>query len=525
MKQGVLWVALALLWCACGSVADKVPDGGPPTGDFTLAVSPTVRLVQGMTEPATVTLTRNGYTGAVTVNVTGLPTGVTADPLTIGDGADTGTLVLRSAATSELGASAMATVTGEGGGVSPTAMVEVYVQGPHGSLDTTFNTTGKVIVPLGTAVGNDQGHGVTILPSGKIIVVGGGTNASVNFAGAIALTPDGQLDTTMFTGGKHIGAYTPGSSTADHFFAAAVQPDGKFIAAGYAGILGSSHFFLVARFTSLGVLDTTFGVGNTGFNSADFDTGAADDAKAYGAAIKPDGSVVLGGFYASTAGFSTTARYSSSGALVGRLPNPPGGYQAAVAARSDGGVIAVGGVGAAISITRYTATDTLDASFGNGTGATTAVLRNAGSDVPGSVMVLPDNKFYVGAYTNTGTNYEAAVARFTEAGVLDTTFGGTGYVTTPTNNTLSDKVFGTALQADGSVILAYTLRGTTNDFAWIRVRPDGTIDPVPNVVTTDFGSGSDVVSAVAIQPDGRIVVAGTVTANGRSNFGVARYWP
>jgi uncharacterized delta-60 repeat protein len=207
------------------------------------------------------------------------------------------------------------------------------------------------------------------------------------------------------------------------------------------------------------------------------------------------------------------------------LPNPPPGAQVALAARSDNGVLAIGPTGAAIGIVRYTAGDMLDASFGSGTGATTAVLRNAGSDVPGSVILLPDNKFYVGAYTKNGTNYEAAVARFTEGGTLDTSFGGTGYVTTPTNSTIYDKVFATALHPDGAVILAYTLLGTTNDFAWVRVKPDGTIDPVPGVVSTDFGSGSDVVSAVAVQPDGRIVLAGTATANGRSNFAVARYWP
>jgi uncharacterized delta-60 repeat protein len=525
MKLGVFWVAMMLSASACGSVSSSKPDA-PPAGDFTLAVTPSpVRIVQGMSEPATVTLTRTGYTGAVTLEVTGLPAGVTADPLTIGAGADTGTLVLRSSAAAVLGSSGMATVTGAGDSSMQTAMLQVYVQGPHGALDTTFNTTGKVIVPLGAVAGNDGGHGVAILPSGKIIVVGGGTNNSVNFAGAIALTAEGQLDTTMFTGGKHVGAYTPGTSTSDHFYAVAVQPDGKFVAGGYAGVLGQSHFFLVARFTSLGVLDTSFGVSSSGFNSTDFDTAAGDDAKAYALALKPDGSVVLGGFYYAGAGYNTTARYSSSGALVGRLPNPPGGYQAALASRSDGSVLAIGGTGAAIAITRYTAGDTLDASFGSGTGATTAVLRNMGSDVPHSVIVLPDNKFYVGAYTKNGTNFEAAVARFTDSGTLDTTFGGTGYVTTPTNNTLTDKAGATALQADGSVILAYTLTGTNNDFAWIRVRADGTIDPVTNVVSTDFGAGSDVASAVAIQPDGRIVVAGTVTANGRTNIGVARYWP
>ncbi|HUS28003.1 MAG TPA: hypothetical protein VMZ53_05825 [Kofleriaceae bacterium] len=481
-----------------------------------------------MSENATVTLTRTGYAGAVTLNVTGLPAGVTADPLTIGAGADSGTLVLRSTAAAVLGSSAMATVTGDGSGAMKSAMVQVYVQGPHGSLDTTFGTGGKAIVPLGTATNGDSVHGVVVMQNGDIVAVGGGSNATGAFGGAIALTPAGQVDTSMFNQGKHVGVYTGGSNMADHFFAATLQPDGKILAAGFAGIGGQSHFYLLARFTTLGVLDTSFGLNSSGFNVTDFDPAAGDDAKAYNLAVKPDGSIVAGGFYATSAAtFGTTARYTSAGTLVGRLPAVPPTFQAAVGARADNSVIAVGVQGTGLGIARYTAADGIDTTFGNGTGATTAVLRNAGSDIPGSIIVLPDNKFYVGAYTKNGTNYEAALARFTDAGTLDTTFaGGTGFVTTPTNSPTNwDKIAPTALLPDGSVVLAYTLAGTTNDFAWVHVKADGTIDGASNVVSTDFASGSDFVGAVTVQPDGRIVLAGTAAANGRNNFAVARYWP
>jgi uncharacterized delta-60 repeat protein len=526
MKKGVLCLAISLV-AACGSVSENKPDA-PPAGDFSVAVTPSpVRIVQGMSEPATVTLTRSGFTGAVTVTVTGLPAGVTADPLTIGEGTDTGSLVLRSTAAAALGSSAMATVTGDGAGTMKTAMVQVFVQGPHGALDTTFNTTGKLIIPMGSATANDGAYGVTILQNGNIIVVGGGTNNSVNFAGAAAVTPAGALDTTMFVGGKHIGAYTAGTSTADLFFAATMQPDGKFLAAGYAGVLGQSHFFLVARFTAQGVLDNTFN--STGYNVTDFNTGLGDDAKAYAVTLKPDGSIVLGGFYCGATCYGASARYSSTGTFAGQFPQPPSGAQEGLFARPDGTVVAVGvqgSPGRQVSVTRYTAGDTLDTSFGNGTGATTAVLRNSGDDWANTVNALSDGRFYVGAATKNGTNYEATVARFTEAGTLDTTFaGGTGYVSTPTNNALFDRATATALQADGSIILAYTLTNTNNDFAWVRVRADGTIDPVPGVVSTDFGTGADFARAVAIQPDGRIVIVGTANANGRNNFGVARYWP
>lgn len=534
MKQ-VVFVLVATAAAACGSVSkdnDPMPDAPvQQTGDFTLAVTPSpVRIVQGMTEPVTVTLTRTNYAGPVTLAVAGLPAGVTADPLTIGAGSDTGTLVLRSTGAAVLGSSAAATFTGAGDDSMADAEVQVYVQGARGSLDTTFNTTGKVVIPLGTSTTDDGGSGVAITPNGTIVVVGGGREGTGRyFAGAVAIKPDGQPETSMFTNGKHIGAYTAGTSTSDHFFAVTVQPDGKIVAAGFSGVGGQSHYFLVARFSTLGVLDTSFGVGGTGFNNSYFEAATGGDAKAHSVAVKPDGSIVASGFYYPPGGpstLSTTARYTSAGALVGRLPAPPGTGQNGVGVRSDGSVLAVGPVGAAIGIARYTAADSLDAGFGSGTGATTATLRNMGSDYPNSLLVSPDNKFYVGGVTKNGANYEAAIARFTEAGALDSTFaGGAGYVTTPTNSPNVPFPMHSALAPDGSVILAYTLAGSTTDFAWVRVRTDGTIDTATNVVTTDFGGGADRATAVAIQADGRIVVAGTVTANGRANIGVARYWP
>jgi uncharacterized delta-60 repeat protein len=517
--------AMTTLTASCQALAIGV---NKVNSDFAIAIAPApVRVVQGMSQATTVTLTRMGSFGdAVSVTVTGLPANVTVDPLTIAAGSDTGTLTFRSTAAATLGDAAMVTVTGTAGSLTHGVTVQLYVQGAHGSLDTTFGTAGKVIVPLGTATVNDGAHGVAINPmTGQIVVVGGGTNGSNNFAGAIALTSAGVLDTGFASGGKYIGegVFTPvGAGTSDHFFGVALQPDGKIVAGGYAAVYNQAHYFLVARFTTGGVLDNMFGTGNSGFTKSAF-----GEAKAYSLALKPDGTIVLGGYYMNSA----FAHYSAAGVLIGNQVDGPAssGVIQGLAARADGKVVAVAPFGAAITVQRYTAGEGFDASFGAGNGYTTAVLNNMGGDYPGAVLSLPDNTLYVAAMTkNSAGNYDAAVAHLSEAGALDTSFNTVGYVTTPTNQAaVYDKPLAIALEGDGKIILAYTLSNgaTAQDFAWVRVGTDGKIDTTLGVITTDFGTAADIVGGVAVQPDGRIVVVGTVNANSRNNFGVARYWP
>jgi uncharacterized delta-60 repeat protein len=109
-------------------------------------------------------------------------------------------------------------------------------------------------------------------------------------------------------------------------------------------------------------------------------------------------------------------------------------------------------------------------------------------------------------------------------GVLDPTFGNGGLV--QTNLTLSS-VNSTALEPDGSVVVAGLSNGATTGFAVARFTPQGNPDTTFNgtgfQVTQFPGSASDQATAVAIDSQGRIVVAGTTMADGGPNFGVVRY--
>lgn len=157
----------------------------------------------------------------------------------------------------------------------------------------------------------------------------------------------------------------------------------------------------------------------------------------------------------------------------------------------------------------------LDPSFGNGGKVTTDF---GGNDRALSVMGQPDGKIVIVG----STNNQAAIARYNSDGSLDVTFGSGGKVTSPNLLMAIDlNIKPGALQPDGKIVLAG--RNATNDFMIERRDVNGALDPGfgnGGVVTFEFGSGSaDLAKAVAVQADGKIVVAGT-TNFGTMNAGI-----
>lgn len=117
-----------------------------------------------------------------------------------------------------------------------------------------------------------------------------------------------------------------------------------------------------------------------------------------------------------------------------------------------------------------------------------------------------------------------------DAGDLDPDFDGDGIATINFGD-VGDYGYDMALQTDGRVIIVgKSFNGANDDFALTRLNADGTLDTTfgtggTGKVLTDFGSSNDVANAVAIMNDGKIVVAGSSTVGGTSDFAVARYNP
>jgi uncharacterized delta-60 repeat protein len=157
----------------------------------------------------------------------------------------------------------------------------------------------------------------------------------------------------------------------------------------------------------------------------------------------------------------------------------------------------------------------LDTSFA-GDGTVTTTVTHHGSDASG-VAIQADGKIVV-AGGSFGANPKFALARYRTDGSLSLTFGGDGKVTTDFTEG-PDRANAVAIQPDGKIVAA----GSTGDgaFALARYNPDGTLDPTfggDGKVTTSFPS-SAYAEAVVIQTDGKILVAGGTT----NSIALARY--
>ncbi len=163
----------------------------------------------------------------------------------------------------------------------------------NGTLDTTFNSTGKVITAI--AAGDDESHAILVQPDGKIIVSGYGTvNSSIEFAAVRYLT-NGTLDTSFGSLGR-LASSLPGQTAAEGN-CMVLQTNSRIVIGGVFANTSDIEF-AAARYLTNGSFDTSF----NGTGSAVFQVGLASDF-AYGAALQPDGKILL-------AGSSQTGQYN-----------------------------------------------------------------------------------------------------------------------------------------------------------------------------------------------------------------------
>src|SRR5439155_17777243 len=126
-----------------------------------------------------------------------------------------------------------------------------------------------------------------------------------------------------------------------------------------------------------------------------------------------------------------------------------------------------------------------------------------------------------------GSPVHFAVVRLNPDGGLDTTFGGTGKVTTPLS-TYGDGANAVSIDGQGRIVLAgFAFDATmSTDFALARYNPDGTLDTSfggTGNVTTAVSTTDDFANGVAIDEQGRIVAAGKAFNASDGDFAVVRY--
>jgi uncharacterized delta-60 repeat protein len=396
-----------------------------------------------------------------------------------------------------------------------------------GDLDTTFDTDGKVTTAVGS--GTDAAKSVVLQSDGKIVAAGNSSNGTNDDFAVVRYNVDGSLDTTFDTDGKVTTAVGSGDDVA---YSVVLQSDGKIVAAGYS-YDGSNYDFAVVRYNTNGSLDTTFDTDGKVTTAVGSGTDVAysvvlqSDGKIVVAGYSYNGTnndfaVVR---YNTNGSLDTT--FDTDGKVTTAIGS---GTDAAnsVVLQSDGKIVATGysynGSNHDFAVVRYNTNGSLDTTFDTDGKVTTAV--GLGDDLAYSVVLQSDGKIVVAGYSSNGSDYVFAVVRYNIDGSLDTTFDTDGKVTTAIGSG-TDVAYSVVLQSDGKIVAAgYSNNGTNVDFAVVRYNTNGSLDTTFDTdgkVTTAVGLGGDAAYSVVLQSDGKIVAAGYSHNGTNDDFAVVRY--
>ncbi len=132
---------------------------------------------------------------------------------------------------------------------------------PNGQLDLNFDGDGRRTIAFDIG-GNldDQVLEMLVAPDGAIFLTGAATDAGYD-AAVVKLFPDGSLDPGFGTGGRVTVPFDLGSSNTDVFYGAALQPDGALVLSGYVQISAPNNADLAfVRLLPNGQLDPSFGL-------------------------------------------------------------------------------------------------------------------------------------------------------------------------------------------------------------------------------------------------------------------------
>lgn len=410
----------------------------------------------------------------------------------------------------------------------------------NGSVDTTFSpgsgfngiVTSLALQADGKLIlGGDftSYNGFSVNRAARIQADGGVDAAfappsAVDFVHALALQADGKVlsgcDVVTTNGlirnriarliasGSEDAAFNPGSGANDTVFRVVRQSDGKLLLGGAFTSLNGMPRNGIGRLLEDGSLDTGF------------QPGSGADGRVTAVAQQSDGKVLIGGDFTSVGGLARgrIARLMANGAIDTAFGSGGGanGSVSAIVVQADGRIL-IGGEFTAFNgvarngFARVLSDGTLDPAFSAGSGA--------GGSLPtvNVIAIQTDGRILLGGgFTSIQGTARNRIARLLTDGVLDTSFnpgsGVGGFV--PYVSTL-------ALQADGKLLLAgsFSSVGGVARENIARLLSTGSVDAGFNPGTGANGT----ISALAIQPDGKVLIGGGFTNySGSPAPGIAR---
>ena len=402
-------------------------------------------------------------------------------------------------------------------------------QAQAGSLDTTFGTGGTVTTNFADGV---AGVGAFEQSNGDIVAV-----AQVNFVnnvgtgiGLVRYTSAGELDTTFGTNGITVTTF---AGIAFDPFGFAVQKNGDILIGGVATTTPGLNKIGLARYTSNGVLDTTFGTNGLVTTKV----GTRSDAPS-ALLLQPNGQIVMGGFEVAGGnipGMMSLVRYNSNGTLDTTFGN--GGLSLAnvpflgpetLALLSNGDYLAVGqdGNGNTGIVAEFSSKGVLLSKVTSA--KVVAALSSSQSAVPNvmfqSPTIFQPNGDYVVATTGCTFHSQCrgtriGVTRFLETGKTDTTF--TAKVESFNPRQTTSVALAVALQANGQIVVGGLITPTFGGM--VRLDSNGELDTTFGTVDS-FGiccsvTSDQTFSGLLIETDGKIVAIGGLDGD----LALARY--
>lgn len=401
-------------------------------------------------------------------------------------------------------------------------------------LDVAFGIDGKVT----TSLTNSQIklNTIQIQSDGKILTCGD-INSYLGFI-LIRYNNDGSLDTSFGNQGKTIN---------NQFFQCRfsdmkIQSDGKIVIVASKRINQfSSEDLFITRYTSNGILDTSFGDNGYVFLSC------CDESASF--VFQPDNKIIIamydeqkiirltdsgefdstfgdnGIVIIDTFGLNTSNQFGSNEYISGLILQP------------DGKIIFSGATDMNKAaedwdayLYRLNSDGTIDTSYGtNGV----VITDFNGRDGFGLLNRYDDNSIVAVGNTFIGNVAKIILAKYNENGMLDSSFGTDGKVITQTNNPNTfDLCIDSKLQSDGKIVCV-GLDGNVDanpfqnsNFLLLRYNFDGSLDTTfspTGYLTTNFNSDYNFGKSVAIQDDERIVIGGYSYISNFFNFSLARY--
>ena len=417
-----------------------------------------------------------------------------------------------------------------------------------GPLDSTFGNGGTTFGV--TVTGSDRwpySKNLLVQPDKKILqTVNVFTGSRYEF-GLIRYKADGKLDSAFGTNGRVTAQVGSGESQAA---GSALQSDGKIISAGWATSSGYQQGFALVRYHSTGKVDSSFGVNGRVITQV----GPSYDY-AFSIAIQPDGKIIVVGasydiYYT---GAFAILRYNSNGSpdssfgqngiiithpgpLISYIGNIYFGrhadeYASTVLIQPDGKIVVAGksysyagcydyygGIycNPALAVLRFNNNGTVDSSFGiNG-----KIVDSVKLLYPSSAVLQTDGKILI---TGSGNNGGFTTARFKTNGSPDSSFGNNGISITQAATGGNSWGASITIQPDEKIVVA----GTTGyDFTVARYLTDGGLDNAFNgngVLVFHIGQAGSVdeSSGVGIQ-DNKIIVGGRIRESNVSNIAIVR---